>query len=105
MVMAWDHDDDSVLVEDCSPLIQYAPEDAWRDAPFNDTMATVCEHVARPYVNSCQTQLYSGGSYHLSSTKGATATFKFRGRFCLLFILQLPMISVHHRCRIYNLWR
>ncbi|EKM80650.1 hypothetical protein AGABI1DRAFT_37953 [Agaricus bisporus var. burnettii JB137-S8] len=42
-------------------------------------MATVCEHVARPYFNSCQTQLYSGGSYHLSSTKGATATFKFRG--------------------------
>ncbi|KAF7782281.1 hypothetical protein Agabi119p4_1657 [Agaricus bisporus var. burnettii] len=53
----------SIIVEDCSPLIQYAPEDAWRDAPFNDTMAT----------------LYSGGSYHLSSTKGATATFKFRG--------------------------
>lgn len=53
----------SVLVEDSSPLIQYAPDGAWRDAELNDTLA----------------MSYSGGSYHATSMQGATATLHFRG--------------------------
>ncbi|KAJ3566521.1 hypothetical protein NP233_g6953 [Leucocoprinus birnbaumii] len=53
----------SILVEDCSPLIQYAPAGAWSDAQLNDTLATS----------------YSGGSYHSTSIQGATATFQFSG--------------------------
>ncbi|KAF5351970.1 hypothetical protein D9756_007603 [Leucocoprinus leucothites] len=53
----------SILVEDCSPLIQYAPQDAWTDAQLNNTLAAS----------------YSGGSYHATSTQGATATFQFSG--------------------------
>ncbi|KAF9452734.1 hypothetical protein P691DRAFT_756120 [Macrolepiota fuliginosa MF-IS2] len=53
----------TILVEDCSPMIEYAPPEAWQDTLANDTLATS----------------YSGGSYHVTSTQGASATFQFRG--------------------------
>jgi hypothetical protein len=36
-------------VEDCSPLIQYAPPDAWQDAQVNDTLVAVRTHVLYGY--------------------------------------------------------
>jgi hypothetical protein len=35
---------------------------------------------------SCHAQLYSGGSYHLSRSRGATAIFKFRGKLCPMIL-------------------
>lgn len=39
-------------VEDCSPLILYAPDGAWRDAELNDTLATVCPWCSPCYLVS-----------------------------------------------------
>ncbi|KXN90998.1 hypothetical protein AN958_03065, partial [Leucoagaricus sp. SymC.cos] len=50
-------------VEDCSPLILYAPPDAWEDAEVTDSLAAS----------------YSGSSYHQTSIQGANATFQFNG--------------------------
>ncbi|KAJ3923914.1 hypothetical protein F5877DRAFT_1681, partial [Lentinula edodes] len=49
--------------EDSSPLISYSPAGAWSDSPANDTLLSS----------------YSGSSYHIASTQGATATITFTG--------------------------
>ncbi|KAJ3891065.1 hypothetical protein GG344DRAFT_25896, partial [Lentinula edodes] len=49
--------------EDSSPLISYSPAGAWSDSPANDTLLSS----------------YSGSSYHITSTQGATATITFTG--------------------------
>ncbi|KAF9567970.1 hypothetical protein CPC08DRAFT_702790 [Agrocybe pediades] len=53
-----------MTVEDCSPMITYAPAGSWTDTTSSsDPLATS----------------YSGGSYHVASTQGATATITFTG--------------------------
>ncbi|KAH7874559.1 uncharacterized protein C8R40DRAFT_1106945 [Lentinula edodes] len=53
----------NLTVEDSSPLISYSPAGAWSDSPANDTLLSS----------------YSGSSYHITSTQGATATITFTG--------------------------
>jgi hypothetical protein len=59
----------NLTVEDSSPLITYAPGGSWIDTPSNDPLAPS----------------YSGGSYHISSTQGATATINFNGTGLSIF--------------------
>lgn len=51
------------LVDDSSPLITYSPSNAWTDTPSNDTAV----------------KTYFDASLHTTSTKGASASFKFNG--------------------------
>jgi len=53
----------NLTVEDSSPLISYSPAGSWNDTPSGDPLASS----------------YSGGSYHTTSTNGATATITFTG--------------------------
>lgn len=58
----------TLTVEDSSPLITYAPAGSWSDSP-NDPLLSA----------------YSGGSYHATSSQGATATFSFVGSGITIF--------------------
>lgn len=59
----------NLTVEDSSPLISYSPAGAWVDSPSNDTLISS----------------YSGSSYHITSTQGATATIAFNGTGLTIF--------------------
>lgn len=59
----------NLTVEDSSPLIAYSPAGSWVDSPIDDPIATT----------------YSGGSYHVSTAPGATATITFTGTGLSIF--------------------
>ncbi|KAJ3514114.1 hypothetical protein NLJ89_g2558 [Agrocybe chaxingu] len=59
----------NITVEDSSPLFTYSPAGSWTDTPFDDALASS----------------YSAGSYHTTSTEGATATIIFTGTGLSIF--------------------